>query len=96
MINKAILENYGDKSALNYKIHFKQCFKIERGYLRMELPAQIFLIWDYHPVMPHHLWTMHQAILRHTKTEPPSLNIIKEVLGNFFSISDGTDSASPV
>ena len=26
----------------------------------------------------------------------PSLNIIKKVLGNFFSISDGADSASPI
>ena len=45
---------------------------------------------------PHHLWAMHQALLKHTKTKPPSLNTIKEALGVFSSLSDGTDSASLV
>lgn len=78
------------------KIHYDGTPKLMSLYATLARDCGAKIIGGCCGTTPHHLWAMHQALLRHTKTEPPSLNSIKAALGDFSSISDGTDSASPL
>ena len=78
------------------KLHYNGTPKLMSLYATLARDCGAKIIGGCCGTTPHHLRAMHQALLRHTKTEPPSLNTIKEALGEFSSISDGTDSAYPV